>query len=114
MHPQPGDLLRIDGRASVQFAGDRALTFRVVSVGPELTYTGWGWLTGYVLDRRGQATGRREIFVQLAGLRRARAPAPTAHRRLRSWPAAPYAAQHDQDGAATGDRPRVRARADAG
>lgn len=75
MRPQPGDLLRVDGRASVQFAGDRALTFRVVSVGPKLTYTGWIWLTGYVIDRRGQAVDRRELFVQVAGLRRA--PQPT-------------------------------------
>ncbi|MGR6320463.1 hypothetical protein Q2K19_23525 [Micromonospora soli] len=71
MRPQPGDLLRIDGRASVQFAGDRALTFRVVAVCPRPTYTGWVWLTGYVIDRRGQAVDRREVFVQLAGLRRA-------------------------------------------
>ncbi|WFE36009.1 hypothetical protein [Micromonospora sp. WMMD975] len=75
MLPQPGDLLRIDGRASVQFGGDRALTFRVVSVGPELTHLGWLWLTGYVVDRRGLATAKREVFVQLAGLRPAAAPA---------------------------------------
>ncbi|MFY1615610.1 hypothetical protein [Micromonospora sp. WMMD736] len=66
--PSPGDLLIIDGRASVQFAGERALTFRVVSVSDQPTYDGWVWLTGYVLDRRGDATARREIFVQLAGL----------------------------------------------
>ncbi|GAA3755068.1 hypothetical protein [Micromonospora maritima] len=80
MLPQPGDVLRIDGHASVQFGGDRALTLRVVSVGPELTYTGWVWLTGYVIDRRGVATARREIFVQLAGLRRVEAPARRAGR----------------------------------
>ncbi|WP_245233469.1 MULTISPECIES: hypothetical protein [Micromonospora] len=49
-HPCPGDLLIIDGRASVQFAGDRALTFRVVSVCDQSTYEGWVWLTGYVLN----------------------------------------------------------------
>ncbi|MET7876399.1 hypothetical protein ABZS52_05625 [Micromonospora profundi] len=70
--PSPGELLVIDGRASVQFAGDRALTFRVVSVSDQPTYEGWVWLTGYVLNRRGNATAKREIFVQLAGLR----PAP--------------------------------------
>lgn len=69
--PSPGDLLIVDGRASVQFAGDRALTFRVVSVCDQPTYAGWIWLTGYVLNRRGQATGKREIYVQLAGLRSA-------------------------------------------
>ncbi|MET8836469.1 hypothetical protein ABZV78_21445 [Micromonospora sp. NPDC004540] len=79
MRPEPGDLLRIDGRASVQFAGDRALTFRVVSVCPRPTYTGWVWLTGYVLDRRGQAVDRREVFVQLTGLRHAISPtSPTS------------------------------------
>ncbi len=68
--PEPGDLLRIDGDAPVQFAGDRALTFRVVSVCDRPTYHGWIWLTGYVINRRGTATAKREIYVQLAGLRR--------------------------------------------
>ncbi|MEU8211585.1 hypothetical protein AB0B85_20590 [Micromonospora sp. NPDC049044] len=66
--PSPGDLLVIDGRASVQFSGDRSLTFRVVSVSDQPTYHGWVWLTGYVINRRGNATTKREIFVQLAGL----------------------------------------------
>lgn len=66
--PSPGDLLVIDGRASVQFVGDRALTFRVVSVSNQPTYEGWIWLTGYVINRRGDATTKREVFVQLAGL----------------------------------------------
>ncbi|WP_255509828.1 hypothetical protein [Micromonospora sp. AP08] len=110
MRPQPGDLLRIDGRASVQFAGDRALTFRVVSVCPKPTYTGWVWLTGYVIDRRGQAIDRREIFVQLAGLHRATStPAPSRSRVSR-----PYASAHDQgDGGAARDGSGLRARADA-
>jgi hypothetical protein len=46
--PSPGDLLIVDSRASVQFGGDRALTFRVVSVSGQPTYQGWIWLTGYV------------------------------------------------------------------
>ncbi|MET8547737.1 hypothetical protein [Micromonospora zamorensis] len=74
-HPSPGDLLVIDSRASVQFAGDRALTFRAVSVSDQPTYQGWVWLTGYVINRRGNATTKREIFVQLAGLRPATTPA---------------------------------------
>ncbi|MFG1765468.1 hypothetical protein ACGFIH_19180 [Micromonospora parva] len=81
--PSPGDLLVIDGRASVQFAGDRALTFRVVSVCDQPTYEGWVWLTGYVLNRRGIATARREVFVQLAGLRRAPARAASTPDRVR-------------------------------
>ncbi|MEU1686888.1 hypothetical protein [Micromonospora sp. NPDC005707] len=110
MRPQPGDLLRIDGHASVQFAGDRALTFRVVSVCPKPTYTGWVWLTGYVIDRRGEAIDRREIFVQLAGLRRATStPAPSGSRATR-----PYASRHDQgEGGAARGGSGVRPRADA-
>ncbi|MGA4728017.1 hypothetical protein ACPB67_11400 [Micromonospora taraxaci] len=75
-HPSPGDLLVIDGRASAQFSGDRALTFRVVQVCDRPTYEGWVWLTGYVLNRRGDATAKREVFVQLAGLRIAPVLAP--------------------------------------
>ncbi|WP_405432266.1 hypothetical protein [Micromonospora sp. NBC_00617] len=74
--PSPGDLLIVDGRASVQFAGDRALTFRVVSVSDQPTYHGWIWLTGYLLNRRGDATAKREVYVLLAGLRPA--PEPVA------------------------------------
>ncbi len=77
--PEPGDLLRIDGDASVQFAGHRALTFRVVSVCDRPTYHGWIWLTGYVINRRGTATAKREIYVQLAGLRRATSTPTRSH-----------------------------------
>ncbi|MFY1673368.1 hypothetical protein ACN27G_25955 [Plantactinospora sp. WMMB334] len=68
--PRVGDLVRIDGRASVQFAGDRALLLRVLRVDRRPTYYGWCWLTGYVLNRNGEATERREVYVQVAGLRR--------------------------------------------
>ncbi|MFC3502401.1 hypothetical protein ACFOOK_15700 [Micromonospora krabiensis] len=67
--PTPGDLVIVDGRASVQFAGDRALTVRVVSVGDRPTYPGWIWLTGYVLNRRGEATAKRDLYVRPEGLR---------------------------------------------
>ncbi|MGW1062647.1 hypothetical protein [Micromonospora rubida] len=83
MGPSPGDLLTIDGRASVQFAGDRALTFRVVSVPDLPTYHGWIWLSGYVLDHRGLATAKREVYVQLAGLRPALPPTPHPRRTAR-------------------------------
>ncbi|MEV1132221.1 hypothetical protein [Agromyces sp. NPDC049794] len=83
MRPSPGDLLVVDGRASVQFAGDRALTFRVVSVCDRPTYAGWVWLTGYVINRAGRATAKREVYVQLAGLHPA-AIAPPAPRRQRN------------------------------
>jgi len=72
MIPHPGDVLVVDDRASVQFAGPRRLVFRVISVRQEATYQGWVWIAGYVLDGSGAAVGRREIFVRLEGLRRVR------------------------------------------
>lgn len=69
--PTPGDELWIGREASVQFAGQPRFVFRVISVCPKPTYHGWVWLTGYQLDTRGNAVAKREIFVQLAGLRRA-------------------------------------------
>ena len=66
---KPGDLLLIDAACSVQFAGDRALRLRLVSVDPRPTYHGWVWLTGYAVDDRGLAVAKREVFVQRAGVR---------------------------------------------
>ena len=48
----------------MQFAGDRALRLRLVSVDPRPTYHGWVWLTGYVLNDKGLAVDKREVFVQ--------------------------------------------------
>ena len=70
MVPHPGDVLVVDHEASVQFSGVRRLLLRVISVSEKPTYQGWGWVSGYVLDGSGAATGRREIFVRLEGLRR--------------------------------------------
>ncbi|SDT68032.1 hypothetical protein [Actinoplanes derwentensis] len=70
MIPRPGDVLIVDSRASVQFGGGRELVFRVIALGVKPTYDGWGWITGYVLDRDGNAVERRKIFVQFEGLRR--------------------------------------------
>lgn len=67
--PRPGDVVLIGRECSVQFAGDRRLILRVVSVDPRPTYDGWIWLTGYVLNKRGEATAKREVFVMKAGLR---------------------------------------------
>lgn len=67
--PKPGDVLDVGGAASVQFAGGRGFKFRVIKVCPKPTYHGWLWLAGYVLDGRGRAKERREIFVQGDGLR---------------------------------------------
>ncbi|MET8201547.1 hypothetical protein [Micromonospora taraxaci] len=66
---KPGDLLVIGEACSVQFTGDRALRLRLVSVDPRPTYEGWVWLTGYVLNDKGLAVDKREVFVQQAGLR---------------------------------------------
>ena len=68
MTPKPGDVVRVDGRASAQFAGDRAIVLRVISVSDRPTYEGWMWITGYQLDATGAATAKREVFVQPAGL----------------------------------------------
>lgn len=70
MIPKPGEVVYVDRRASVQFSGDRALIFRVIAVPNWQTYDGWVWLRGYVLTPSGEAVEQREIFVQLAGLRR--------------------------------------------
>ncbi|WBB79205.1 hypothetical protein O7606_23995 [Micromonospora sp. WMMD882] len=79
---KPGDLVRVDGCASVQFGGDCALTLRVVAVLRDRpTFDGWIWLAGYALDDDGLATAKRELFVQVAGLHPVRhvlAPAPCA------------------------------------
>ncbi len=66
---KPGDVLLIGAECSVQFAGDRALRLRLVNVDPRPAYHGWIWLTGYVLNKRGEATGKREVYVQRAGIR---------------------------------------------
>ncbi|WP_231929324.1 hypothetical protein [Micromonospora inositola] len=110
MRPSLGDLLLIDGRASVQFAGDRALTFRVVSVCDRPTYSGWIWLTGYEINRRGNATAKRDIYIQLSGLH----PVTSTSAPSRSRATRPYASRNDQgDGRAGRDRSGLRARADA-
>ncbi|MDI6099184.1 hypothetical protein QLQ12_11300 [Actinoplanes sp. NEAU-A12] len=70
--PRAGEVLHVGVAASVQFAGDRALTFRVIRVDPRMTYDGWLWIDGYVLGPTGEATERRVIFVKRDGLRRIR------------------------------------------
>ncbi|MFJ6152528.1 hypothetical protein [Micromonospora profundi] len=66
---KPGSLLLIGEECSVQFAGERALRLRLVSVDARPTYPGWVWLTGYALDGNGLAVDRREVYVQLSGVR---------------------------------------------
>ncbi|KXK62909.1 hypothetical protein AWW66_05835 [Micromonospora rosaria] len=67
--------------ASVQF-GRRPIMFRLIRVKADwITYDGWVWLDGYELDERGNATARRSIFVQWAGLRLMSPPSPPARDR---------------------------------
>ncbi|MFY1635458.1 hypothetical protein ACN27F_19660 [Solwaraspora sp. WMMB335] len=66
--PNSGDVLLIGREASIQFAGDRQIRFRVISVDQKPTYHGWVWLTGYAIDEHGYAAERREIFVRRHGL----------------------------------------------
>jgi hypothetical protein len=79
--PRPGDVVLLGAAASVQFAADRAIVLRVTRVDFEKTYDGWTWLVGYVLNQRGRAVERREVFVQLAGIR---TPRPAGRRNGRS------------------------------
>lgn len=66
----------IGAACSVQFSGDRALMLRLVSIGETDPYNDWIWLTGYVLDTKGLATAKRELYVLRAGLRTQRRTAP--------------------------------------
>ncbi|MEQ4304854.1 hypothetical protein ABNF97_26315 [Plantactinospora sp. B6F1] len=75
-------MIGVGSAASVQFRGERKLTLRVVAVDSRPTYYGFAWITGYVVDRAGVATDKREVYVQVAGLvllqpaRRTRSAAP--------------------------------------
>lgn len=64
--PQPGDVLLVTRRASVQFV--KPITLRVIRVHDWPTYHGWMWLDGYQLNRAGDAVQRRSIFVMSDGL----------------------------------------------
>jgi hypothetical protein len=70
--PRSGEVVRVTAAASVQFANGNGFVFRVIRVHDWTTYDGWAWLDGYQLDQRGDAVDRRSIFVQIAGLQRAR------------------------------------------
>lgn len=62
-----GDEVTLTRAASVQFAGERRIRFRVIREEPANT-DGWVWLDGYQLDGQGEAVERRRVFVRLAGL----------------------------------------------
>lgn len=64
-----GHVVHVGQDASVQFAGDRAVTVRIIRVHAWSTYDGWLWIDGYTLDAAGEAVERRTLFVQPAGVR---------------------------------------------
>ncbi|MFF0720847.1 hypothetical protein [Micromonospora sp. NPDC003816] len=55
------------------------------------SFDGWTWIEVYVLDARGDATDRRELFVRPGGMRPA--PPPAAPRRTPVRRNAPRAAR---------------------
>lgn len=73
-----GDLLHLDRAASVQFVNP--ITFCLIRVLDRPTFDGWIWIDGYELNKKGDAVARRELFVQLAGLRKLSASAPAPRR----------------------------------
>ncbi|MCX5117174.1 hypothetical protein OG992_08270 [Micromonospora sp. NBC_00362] len=79
-----GDVVLIGAACSVQFSGDRALMLRLVSIGETDPYNDWIWITGYVLDTKGLATAKRELYVLRAGLRIRRRTAPASAQPRRS------------------------------
>ncbi|MGC4810797.1 hypothetical protein ACLQ29_09745 [Micromonospora sp. DT228] len=66
-----GDVVFVGPDCSVQFTGDRALLMRLMSIGEDDPYNGWVWIAGYMLDARGMATAKRELYVIKSGLRSA-------------------------------------------
>ncbi|TDC43175.1 hypothetical protein [Micromonospora sp. KC213] len=67
---QAGELFYVTRRASPQFV--KPIYFRLIRVLDLSTYQGWIWLDGYELNAAGDATERREIYVQKEGLKRLR------------------------------------------
>lgn len=65
--PRCGDIVRVDGQASVQFAG-RPMWFRVDAELHGSHFDGWTWLTGCRLSELLAPVQRREIYVQPGGL----------------------------------------------
>ncbi|MFG1840503.1 hypothetical protein ACGFH8_19030 [Micromonospora sp. NPDC049175] len=79
-----GDVVLIGAACSVQFSRDRALMLRLVSIGETDPYNDWIWITGYVLDTKGLATAKRDLYVLRAGLRMQRRSAPAGVQPRRS------------------------------
>lgn len=65
--PRSGEVLLLTRAASVQFI--RPITVRVIRPLDWPTYAGWCWLDCYQLNAAGDATARRSLYVQPAGVR---------------------------------------------
>ena len=74
-----GEVIRLGRAASVQFSG-APIVFRVTRVHEWPTYSGWVWLDGYQLSKRGAAVARRSVFVKVDGVKRAFRGMPSVHR----------------------------------
>lgn len=99
--PRAGELLRITRAASVQFV--HPFLFRVVRSLDRDTYYGWVWIDGYQLNAAGDAERRRELYVQLAGLRRVAEPPRARNVPARKEPASGRTARR----AAPRTRPQI-------
>jgi len=67
-----GMVVYVDREASVQFAPDHAIHFRLIRW-EKSAYDGWIWAAGYQLNAAGDAVDRRDLFLQYEGLRPASA-----------------------------------------
>jgi hypothetical protein len=71
MSPRLGQVVVLDAAASVQFAGDRGLTVRILQADDRFQYEDWVWLTVSVLGPRAarRSAPVRTVFVRRSGLR---------------------------------------------
>lgn len=80
MMPRPGAVVLVGPAAGCQFAGGRRLVMRVIHA-RHANWDGMAWIEGYVLNEHGAATGRREVYVQVNGLRHIERPAHVVRHR---------------------------------
>lgn len=66
--PPVGSIVFLDGSASPQFTHN-PIRLRVIRIHDVTTYDGWLWLDGYQLDKAGEATERRSLFLLISGIR---------------------------------------------
>ena len=101
---RPGVVLLITKHASAQFAAVEPFPFRLIT---HRTYgstpAGCTWIDGYQLHPAGHAVERRQLFVQIDGLKVLRPPATRAVNRARIVAAA---AERNDPPAASIPRPR--------